>query len=356
MFLAYEAMCEFTPDLMIDSMGYAFTYPLFKYGGGCSVASYVHYPTISTDMLERVRARDTGVCNNTAVAKSSVRSFVKLLYYRAFAFLYGLVGNLAQVVLVNSSWTRGHIDKLWQIPAGRIATVYPPCDTKALSGLPLKRASTSWGGYVVFSLAQFRPEKNHPKQLRAFKVFLQERRASGVESEEERVRLVVAGGCRGSGDEGRLEELRMLAAELGLRERSNASGTCDWDVDFQKNLPAADIRELLAQASVGLHTMEDEHFGIVLVEFMAAGAVVLAHDSAGPAMDIVKDLDGQRTGFLATTETSYAVALREIFALTPAQRLAIADRARTSVAERFSQEAFEQAFSSRMVAPFRRCQ
>ena len=38
-------------------------------GDACSVISavrYTHYPTISTDMLERVRNRDTGVCNNEA--------------------------------------------------------------------------------------------------------------------------------------------------------------------------------------------------------------------------------------------------------------------------------------------------
>lgn len=29
-----------------DSMGYAFTYPLFRILGGCKVACYVHYPTI----------------------------------------------------------------------------------------------------------------------------------------------------------------------------------------------------------------------------------------------------------------------------------------------------------------------
>ena len=34
--------------------------------------------------------------------------------------------------------------------------------------------------------------------------------------------------------------------------------------------------------------MRDEHFGISVVEFMAAGAVVIAHNSAGPAMDIVQ--------------------------------------------------------------------
>ena len=41
-----EALRKFVPDIYIDSMGYAFTLPLFKYFGGCKVAAYVHYPTI----------------------------------------------------------------------------------------------------------------------------------------------------------------------------------------------------------------------------------------------------------------------------------------------------------------------
>jgi alpha-1,2-mannosyltransferase len=45
------------PDIYIDSMGYAFTLPLFKYLGNSKTISYVHYPTISTDMLERVANR-----------------------------------------------------------------------------------------------------------------------------------------------------------------------------------------------------------------------------------------------------------------------------------------------------------
>lgn len=54
----WEALTSFVPDLYVDSMGYAFTLPIFRYLGGCKVASYVHYPTVSTDMLSVVRERN----------------------------------------------------------------------------------------------------------------------------------------------------------------------------------------------------------------------------------------------------------------------------------------------------------
>ena len=42
-------------------------------------------------------------------------------------------------------------------------------------------------------------------------------------------------------------------------------------VDFCVNASAAEVRELLGGAVGGLHSMVDEHFGISVVEYMAAG-------------------------------------------------------------------------------------
>lgn len=76
-FLGWEALTEFVPDIYIDSMGYAFTLPLFRYLGGCSVASYVHYPTISTDMLSVVRERNP---RYTLCSKSTLTDCVLNLF------------------------------------------------------------------------------------------------------------------------------------------------------------------------------------------------------------------------------------------------------------------------------------
>lgn len=352
--LSWEAILQFCPGIVIDSMGYAFTYPVFHYLGNSRVGCYVHYPTISTDMLARVRDRDVAVCNNATVASSDWKSAAKLVYYRIFAFLYGSVGQVAEVVMVNSSWTRGHIDHLWKIPS-RTSTVFPPCDTAALLQLPAERAALEDGGKLVLSLAQFRPEKDHPKQLRAFAQFLASapEHAAGGSS---RVRLVVAGGVRNDGDRGRLASLRELCRELKLVERTHddvASESKDWDVDFRTNLAMEEVHALLGQATVGLHTMRDEHFGINVVEFMASGAVALAHDSAGPSMDIVTKYEGHPTGFLAKDEIAYATALKGIFALSNEARQTLVSKARKSVADRFSQEAFEETFASKMIATLR---
>ena len=67
-------------------------------------------------------------------------------------------------------------------------------------------------------------------------------------------------------------------------------------VEFVVNAPYDQLRSYLERALVGLHTMRDEHFGISVVEFMAAGLCVLAHGTGGPLMDIVVDYEQHATG------------------------------------------------------------
>lgn len=72
-------------DIYIDTMGYAFTYPLFKYIGGCRVGSYTHYPTISTDMLKYIYRRVIAHNNRRLIARNPFFSGMKILYYKFFA-------------------------------------------------------------------------------------------------------------------------------------------------------------------------------------------------------------------------------------------------------------------------------
>ncbi|CDS00471.1 hypothetical protein, partial [Sporisorium scitamineum] len=63
--LGFEALSRLIPDVLIDTMGYAFTYPVARlFNLHLSIAAYVHYPIISTDMLARVSARQPGHTNN----------------------------------------------------------------------------------------------------------------------------------------------------------------------------------------------------------------------------------------------------------------------------------------------------
>ena len=52
--------------------------------------------------------------------------------------------------------------------------------------------------------------------------------------------------------------------------------------------------------------MRDEHFGITCVEFKASGVLTVAHNSAGPAQDILVPYRGAPTGFLASDAAEFA--------------------------------------------------
>jgi alpha-1,2-mannosyltransferase len=72
--------CKLSELTRLDSMGYAFTYPLVRLitGSEVTIGSYIHYPTVSADMVRRVRERSFGV-ENAGASKSWLRTQIKLV-------------------------------------------------------------------------------------------------------------------------------------------------------------------------------------------------------------------------------------------------------------------------------------
>lgn len=180
--------------------------------------------------------------NQDLVANSLFLSAFKLIYYCLFALLYGLAGSCSDVVMVNSCWTLNHILSLWRAP-NRTSVVYPPCDVDAFLDIPLEEEGDRKCHSIV-SVGQFRPEKDHRLQIRAFKKAL-DRRKEGL-------KLVLIGGCRNQEDEDRVLVLRGLCQELGVADR----------VEFKLNVSFEELKRELSEATIGLHTMWNEHFGI----------------------------------------------------------------------------------------------
>lgn len=337
--VAVEALDGLVPQVWIDTTGWAFPYPLIRMLGS-HVIAYVHYPTISSDMLLRVKNREAAFNNSNSLASSGIFSYLKLVYYHIFAFIYGFCGGFANVCMVNSSWTKSHIEDIWWMHGGTesIALVYPPCDTEDLRKLDLdKRLKT----ITVLSIAQFRPEKNHEIQLQAL---AHARNAARHMQDAElaelvmQTKLILAGGCRGDKDYERVDMLKHKAKELGLDD------SC---VEFCINVPFSDLRTMLGNAIAGIHSMRDEHFGISVVEYMAAGAIPIAHASGGPQTDIVKPepVDGemQETGYLCDSVEQYSRALTEVLRMDTHARLAMSGAARRR-SSRFSDERFQHDF------------
>ena len=92
--------------------------------------------------------------------------------------------------------------------------------------------------------------------------------------------------------------------------------------------------------------MVDEHFGINVVEFLAAGVIPVVHASAGPLKDIVVPYQGQPTGFHATEPVSFAEKLHEALSMDEEEQRAMRERGRKWAVERFSRAGFEEAWEA----------
>ncbi|CAG2100708.1 unnamed protein product [Medioppia subpectinata] len=320
-FLGFEALFQCVPDVYIDSMGFSFTFPVFRYIGGSRVGAYVHYPTISTDMLQMVTNTKTSYNNRAIISNSRVLTSGKLLYYKLFAYLYGLIGRMALVVMVNSSWTQRHVESIWKRKA---RTVYPPCNTDDLKRLSLQNKKE----LQIVSIGQIRPEKNHSLQVIAFKEFIDKLSSEGIDTQS--AKLVIIGSCRDDEDRQRLNDLKQLSRSLDIES----------NVEFKVNIPYEELKDLIEESSIGVHTMVNEHFGIGVVECLAAGLITLTHASGGPKLDLITD---GVNGFLATDSQSFCQKLYNIYNLNKSKLNDIRLNARKS-ADRFSEQEFETLF------------
>ncbi|KAJ5084404.1 hypothetical protein NUU61_008983 [Penicillium alfredii] len=340
--VAYDAFTLLVPDVFVDTMGYAFTLALCKWlFPTVPTGAYVHYPTISTDMLASLDDQ-SGVQGVNSGAGVGWKGALKRRYWQFFAQLYGWVGRHVDVVMCNSSWTAAHIRTLWGADqshnntstgdgtASSPAVVFPPTAVSELeSSIAVDASSEKTRQPLLLYIAQFRPEKNHPLVLRSFARFLQDRTQTPGEPQPQ---LVLIGSVRHSSpDETHIYNLRLLAHELRIRDHTTFLCDASWTA----------VLSNLGSASVGVNAMWNEHFGICVVEYQAAGLICVTHDSGGPREDIVVDLGDGATGFRAETEEQFAAAFEAALALPEPEKVAMRQRARRS-ARRFTEEEFSR--------------
>ena len=344
MIIGLECLWYFQPHILIDTMGCPFIYPIFKLFGFCNeIIAYIHYPIISTDMLAEVAnpRPHHSVKDDPPSLLFQIKSRFKLIYYWLFALLYGCIGYFADVAVVNSSWTEEHIRYLWWMNT-RIIRVFPPCNIDSLADIEISRPRQR----VILSVGQFRPEKDHFLQISAFRRFQHEH------PEHSDVKLVIIGGTRNHQDIDFVRSLfehskRFCHGDMRhlFKEILDDDGGLNREIGgirFIVDAEYSTLKRYLSEASVGLHTMWNEHFGISVVEMMAAGLIVVAHNSGGPKVDIIGDLVETRAAYLAYSSEEYADSFHRILEANANQMPELRAKARTA-ARRFSDSAFTTA-------------
>jgi alpha-1,2-mannosyltransferase len=284
--LALDAFNLLVPDVYIDTMGYAFTLALSKLlFPKVPTAAYVHYPTISTDMLTSLDATTDSNKGLHAGAGTGWKGRAKKKYWRLFAKAYSIAGMYVDVVMANSTWTKDHIQELWgksRAKKNDMTVIFPPVAVTELE--QHAPANDSVRLPHILYIAQFRPEKNHTLIITSFAKLL----SSNSWSVDKKPKLVLVGSVRDRDDATRVYKLRLLAHELQIKE----------DVEFVCDASWPQVLHHLRSSSIGVNGMWNEHFGIGVVEYQASGLISVVNDSGGPKFDIVVDVDGGPTGKL----------------------------------------------------------
>ena len=175
--------------------------------------------------------------------------------------------------LANSAFTAGWVTRLWEVPS---EILYPPVRPEVLPGEKEP---------IIAAVGRFfDPKFGHCKrQLDLLHAFVElERQGAGA------WRLELVGGADAS------------SRDYALAVRREAIGHA---VGVHFNAPRSLVRDTLAAASIFWHgggfgedpeTHPDrfEHFGIAVVEAMAAGAVPIVFGAAGPAEIVRHGIDG----------------------------------------------------------------
>jgi len=337
--MIWVALCLASKSCWMDNNGYdvvlvdqvSIVVPLFKWllnvtgktkHGRTSVVFYCHFP----DMLLATRT-----------------TCLRRAYRAPFDMLEEATTGAADAVLVNSMFTSNVFGKTFRKlhRAGlRPGVLYPAVDVDAhsitekevqdVSILPRELRCTE--DVLMLSINRFERKKGLDLAILALAEYMRRKREDGSVVEggggPPTVRLCLAGGYDKAVLENveHLQELTTLAETLGVREF----------VSFVPNFSSDQRRILLARCRAVIYTPENEHFGIVPLEAMAASRPVIACASGGPTETVVH----LRTGYLCPpTPGAFADALET---LVEECDLAVdmGKMARERVVQKFSRDAF----------------
>ena len=183
-------------------------------------------------------------------------------YFRLWLKLYGRVARdnpfeTADLVMTNSRYIARLVKMLW---GGDPYVLHPPVKVRDFE--PYCMRGFDERDDAVVMIGRISPEKRIEEVIDA------------VALTETKPVLRVVGGLIPTTVPYK-ESLEKRAREKGVK------------VEFHTNVPREELVKIATSSKVFVHATVGEHFGIAVVEGMAAGCPVIVHESGGPYEDII---------------------------------------------------------------------
>ena len=228
---------------------------------------YIHFPFHALrlekgDVPEEYREAFEGYLADAIVYYKKYEKGWWRYYFKLWLKLYGRVARdnpfeVADVVMANSRYIARLVKMLWD---GEALVLNPPVKVRDFE--PYSRRSFEERDDAVVMIGRIAPEKRIEEVIDA------------IALTETKPALRVVGGLIPLTVPYK-ESLKRRAREKGVR------------VEFYTNVSREELVKIATSSKVFVHATVGEHFGIAVVEGMAAGCPVIVHKSGGPYEDIV---------------------------------------------------------------------
>jgi len=281
-------------------------------------------------ILRLSKAKILFYCHFPDLLLSHRGSFLKRLYRYPLDKLEEVTTGLADLVLVNSEFTKGvYSETFGSLRAKPPPEVLYPCVTifpkEKLAGETLDPSLKELPDGSFVSINRFERKKNVALALEGY---IQLMKICGKDSKVPR--LVFAGGFDPNNLENKeyLDELAERVTGTGLKYcliipdklknlidpavMANAGPQKDANVWFVPSFTDQQRNTLLSKSLAVLYTPVNEHFGIVPIEAMGACRPVITCNSGGPLESVIH----KKTGYHCEPKPEdWAEAMRDVFEL-----------------------------------------
>eukprot|EP00055_Hartaetosiga_balthica_P008157 m.29376 g.29376 ORF g.29376 m.29376 type:complete len:427 (+) comp6147_c0_seq1:21-1301(+) len=282
-------------------------------------------------------------------------SFWKSLYRKPIDFLEEKTTGMADVLMVNSKFTKKVYYKTFTTLAETDPfVVYPSLNFDAFDRLSYDEEDAdvlvgSSRPLVFLSINRYERKKNLLLAIQALATLKESLISQSKAKLWENIHLVIAGGY-----DTRLTENVEYYEELSQAASTFVVGD---NVTFLRSFSDRDKVLLLRRSSCLIYTPENEHFGITPLEAMYMRRPVIAINSGGPMetvssylpppvtensslKDRTKATETESTGFLCESSPEAMAKAMELMAVHENIRNALVENCRKHVEDRFSFEAF----------------